>query len=205
MGKKDKKIDAYIAKSAPFAKPILKHLRVLVHKSCASVEETWKWSFPNFMYNENILCSMAAFKKHCSFGFWLGALMKDPNGMLLTGHNKTAMGNLGAITSVKDLPSDKILSKYIKEAMSLIDAGAKLPKKENSGVKTLKIPTYLLTELQKNKDAHTTFHDFSYTNKKEYVEWITEAKTEETRNKRLETAIEWMAEGIIRNWQYLKC
>src|SRR5437762_1791858 len=125
MPTKDKKIDAYISNSADFAKPILNHIRQVFHKACPAVVETWKWSFPHFMYNNSILCSMAAFKQHCAFGFWLGSMMKDPEGKLLRGKDKTAMGNLGKIQSVNDLPGDKILTQYIKEAMSLIDKGVK--------------------------------------------------------------------------------
>lgn len=146
---------------------------------------------------------MAAFKQHASFGFWLESKMKDPNKILSRGKERTGMGHLGKITSVKDFPSDKIIIAYIKEAMALIDKGEKLTKDKPKTA--LKIPTYFKTALSKNKKALNTFEGFSYSNKKEYVLWVTEAKTEETRAKRLKTAIEWMAEGKIRNWKYLKC
>jgi uncharacterized protein YdeI (YjbR/CyaY-like superfamily) len=201
----DKKIDAYIMKSADFAKPILIHIREQVHKACPDVEEGMKWSFPHFMYKDSILCSMASFKHHCAFGFWLGAVMEDPNKILRSGENKTAMGHLGQLTSLKDLPSDKVLKAYIKEAMSLIDKGVKLEKKPSAETKKeLKVPTYFMNALKKNKKALNTFEKFSNTNKKEYVEWIDGAKTEETRESRLETALEWMSEGKIRHWKYAK-
>ncbi len=202
----DKRIDAYITKAADFAKPILVHLRQLIHETCPAVTETMKWSFPHFEYNGSILCSMAAFKQHCTFGFWLGSLMKDPNKILTPVGERTAMGHLGQIKSVSDLPSKKILVQYTKQAMKLIDAGAKLTKQSSpSTPKTIDIPDYFMKLLKKNKKALAAYEAFSYTNKKDYVDWITEAKTEGTRNKRMTTAIEWMEEGKIRNWKYLKC
>ena len=197
------KIDAYIEKSAPFAQPILEHLRELVHKACPDVEETIKWGFPHFEY-KGILCSMASFKQHCSFGFWKATLMKDEKG-LMEQVGKTAMGHFGKITSMKDLPSDKIITSYIKEAMRLNDEEIKLvPKTKSPAKKPLAAPPELLAALKKNKAALKTFEGFSPSNKKEYIEWIVEAKTETTRGKRIETAVEWMAEGKIRHWKYVK-
>jgi uncharacterized protein YdeI (YjbR/CyaY-like superfamily) len=199
----EKRVDAYIEKAAPFAKPILKQLRKVVQTACPDMVETIKWSFPNFDYKGSILCSMAAFKQHCAFGFWLGALMKDPDGILDAAGERTAMGHLGQIKSVDDLPSDKILTKYIHQAMELIDKGTKLPKKPSPAIdKTVIVPEYFLTALQANKEAQKRFEAFPYSHKKEYVMWITEAKTEATRQKRIATAIEWIAEGKGRNWKY---
>ena len=203
MGKKDDRIDSYIEKSQAFAKPILNHLRKLMHKACPEVEETVKWSFPHFDYH-GIMCSMASFKKHCTFNFWKGDLMTDPHHVFITS-GETAMGQFGRISELSDLPTDEILIEYIKEAMKLNEAGVKLPSKPKTKTKRkLYIPDYFLEAVKKNKKAAQTFENFSYSNKKEYVEWITEAKTEATRNKRLATAVEWMAEGKIRNWKYLK-
>lgn len=205
MAVPNKKVDDYITLSAEFAQPILWHIMELVHKACPDVEETFKWSFPCFMYKGNMLCSMAAFKQHCSFGFWLEAKMKDPHKVLSRGKQREGMGHLGKITSVKDFPSDKIMIAYIKEAMALIDKGEKMTKAAPKPKTPLKIPAYFKTALSKNKKALNTFENFTYSQKKEYVVWVTEAKTEETRNSRLKTAIEWMSEGKIRNWKYLKC
>ncbi len=202
MPTKDPRIDAYISDAAEFAKPILNHLRALVHKNCTEVQETIKWSFPNFDYNGSILCSMASFKQHCSFGFWLAAVMKDPYKLFITGEDKGAMGHLGPIKSLKDLPSDSILGVYIKEAMALTDKGAKLPKKEKTISKEVEVPDYFIKELKRNKAAYTAFENFSPSHRKEYVQWITEAKTDETRNKRMATAVEWLREGKSRNWKY---
>jgi len=202
MGRMDPRIEAYIAQSADFAKPILNHLRQLVHNGCPEAEEGMKWSFPHFMYKGAILCSMASFKQHCAFGFWRRDLKFTVTG---NENSEEAMGQFGKITKLSDLLNEKTMLKYIKEAMKLQDSGVTSPAKPRpKEKKELKIPDYFMAALRKNKKALATFENFSPTNKKEYVEWITEAKSEETRAKRLETAIEWMSEGKIRNWKYLK-
>lgn len=203
MSTKDKRIDAYISKSADFAKPILNHLRALVHIACPDAEETMKWSFPHFDYKEEMMCSMAAFKEHCAFSFWKASLMKDPK-LLNNAKSETAMGHLGRITSLRDLPADKTMISYIKEAIKLNDDKVKIVKAKPVEKVPLIIPDDVKIALKKNKKAQTTFENFSYSNKKEYVQWITEAKSEDTRNKRLTQAVEWMAEGKIRNWKYVK-
>jgi uncharacterized protein YdeI (YjbR/CyaY-like superfamily) len=199
MGKKDARVDAYIDKAQPFAKPILNHLRELVHKACPEAEETIKWSFACFDY-KGAFCSMAAFKEHCSFGFWKAALMKDAN--KLKNNQATAMGHLGKIKSLTDLPPDKIILDYIKEAKKLNDENIKLPPRKKTVAQELVVPDYFTKALSKNKKALQGFEKFPPSHKKEYLQWITEAKTEETRNKRMTTAIEWIAEGKGRNWKY---
>jgi uncharacterized protein YdeI (YjbR/CyaY-like superfamily) len=201
MGKIDPRVDAYIGKSAEFAKPILTHLRALIHKACPEVQETIKWGFASFDY-KGPLCSMAAFKQHMSFGFWKASLMKDAE--KLKGNQEEGMGHLGRITSMKDLPSDKALIGYIKEAATLNEKGIKLPPKKKTEAKEVIPPDYFLKAVKKNKKALSTYDNFSPSCKKEYIMWVTEAKTDETRNKRLETAVEWMAEGKQRNWKYMK-
>jgi uncharacterized protein YdeI (YjbR/CyaY-like superfamily) len=205
MNKKDPRIDSYIEKSADFAKPILKHFRALVHKTCPDIEETMKWSFPHFDYQGSMLCSIASFKHHCAINFWKAALMTDAEKLIGMAKTEEAMGHLGKITSLKDLPKDAVLVKYIKEGMKLNEQGIKLSKRTKTTIqKELEIPDYFLKALSKHKKAIKTFDAFSYTNKKEYVVWITEAKTENTRQKRMATAIEWISEGKIKNWKYLK-
>ncbi|MBK8611614.1 MAG: YdeI/OmpD-associated family protein [Chitinophagaceae bacterium] len=202
MIKKHKDTDTYIAKSAGFAKPILNHIRALVHKACPDAEEKLKWGMPFFDYKGEMMCHMAAFKQHAVMSFWKAPLMKDP---LLVENAKaeTAMGHLGRITSLKDLPSDKKITGYIKEAMMLTDKGIKLPSKTKSPVnKELVVPEYFTKALSKNKKAKQVFENFAYSHKKEYLMWITDAKSDETRNKRMATALEWMAEGKGRNWKY---
>src|SRR3954451_2816346 len=198
MGKKDPRVDAYIEKSADFARPILRKLRKLVHAGCPDVEETMKWQFPHFMYH-GILCSMAAFKEHCSFGFWKGRVMKT-----LQGYTKAdkAMGRYGRITSLDDLPNDKVLLEQIKEAARLNAEGVKTPKAPAKPKKPLRIPSYFGLALKKNAKALATFENLSPSHKREYIEWITEAKTTATREKRIASAMEWLAEGKSRNWKY---
>lgn len=201
MAKKEKALDAYIAKSADFAKPILNHIRELVHKTCPEVEEKMKWSFPHFDYKGEMMCSMAAFKQHAVFGFWKAALMKDPV-LIENARSETAMGHLGRLTSVKDLPSDKKMIAWIKEAMKLNEQGIKAAKPKPTEKKELVVPDYFVKALNNNKKAKQVFDNFAYSHRKEYLQWITEAKTEETRNKRMATALEWIAEGKGRNWKY---
>lgn len=207
MGKKDARVDTYIAKAPEFAKPILEHLRDLVHTVCPEVEETWKWSFPNFMYSGDILCGIASFKQHCAFGFWKEAIIPDTDGILdLT--QRTGMGSLCKIRSLEDLPSDKILTKYLKVAMKLNEDGIKVtkkPKPTEKEKKELVVPDYFVAALKKNKTAHKVFEAFSYSHKKEYIQWFEEAKTPLTREKRVAQALEWICEGKGRNWKYEKC
>lgn len=203
MVKKDLRIDSYILKSADFAKPILTHLRKLVHLTCPDVEETIKWSFASFDY-KGPLCSMASFKNHCAFGFWKASLMKDKT-LIANAESESAMGHYGKITSLKDLPSDKKIIAHIKEAMILNEKGIKLPpRKTPANKKEIVVPDYFLKQLKLNKTALTTFNAFSPSHKREYLEWIVEAKTDETKNRRIKTAIEWMSEGKSRNWKYMK-
>ena len=195
MATKNPGVDAYIAKAAPFAKPILRHLRKLVHSGCPGVEETLKWSTPHFVY-EGMLCGMAAFKSHCAFGFW--------NGALAFPGRTDAMGHFGRITSLADLPVDRVMIGYIREAARLNESGTKLPLRARRVRKALAIPADLVATLKKSPKARDTFESFSPSHKREYVEWITEAKAEATRKRRLDQAIAWMGKGKPRNWKYMK-
>jgi Bacteriocin-protection, YdeI or OmpD-Associated/Domain of unknown function (DU1801) len=200
MAKKDERIDAYIAKSAEFARPILTYLRDLVHATCPDVEETIKWSFPHFTY-KGMMCGMAAFKEHCSFGFWKHSLVIGT----AVGKGEGGMGSFGPITKLSDLPPKKVLTGYIKKAMELNATGVKKAAPPKKPPKPVVVPDNLARALSKNAQARATFEGFSPSNKREYIDWITEAKTEATRSRRLETAIEWMAEGKPRNWKYMNC
>jgi uncharacterized protein YdeI (YjbR/CyaY-like superfamily) len=200
MGKKDPRVDAYIGRSADFAKPILTHLRSLVHAGCPDVEESVKWGFPHFTH-KGILCSMASFKEHCAFGFWKGKLVLGEDRVAA----EKAMGHFGRITTISDLPGDKTILRYIRAAVELNEAGIPSPTRSRTKEKKpLKVPAYFKTALAKNKKALATFKGFSNSNKKDYVEWVTGAKTEETRQSRLTTAVKWLAEGKIRNWKYAR-
>jgi uncharacterized protein YdeI (YjbR/CyaY-like superfamily) len=203
MGKKDPRIDAYIEKAADFAKPVLKHFRKLVHQTCPDVEEKWKWSFPHFDYHGGPLAHMASFKQHCAIGFWKASLMKNNEMLMTAAKSEAAMGHFGKITSIKDLPKDSVIVKFIHEGMKLNEMGVKIAPKK-SAAKPVEPPSDFLKALAKSKKAQQTFDAFSNSHRKEYVEWITEAKTEETRNKRIATAVEWMSEGKSRHWKYAK-
>ena len=204
MATKDPRIDAYIAKSADFAKPILSHIRELVHQGCPESEETLKWSMPFFTY-KGMLCHMAAFKSHCSLGFWKSKLVMG-NENSSSNDEKDGMGQFGRIGSLKDLPSDKKMLAYVKEAKRLNDEGIQKPSKPKpKGPRELAIPAELSAALKKNKKASAAFEGFSYSHKKEYVDWITEAKRDETKSQRLATTIAWLAEGKSRHWKYANC
>lgn len=203
MNHTDPRVDAYIVKSASFAIPILEYLRALVHETCPDVKETMKWSFPNFDYKGSILCSMASFKQHCSFGFWLESKLDDPDGLLAVNKERVGMGSLGKITAFEDLPSAEQLQAFILQAMQLIDNGVKQAKAPKpAAVKELVVPDYFREALEDNEAALQTFNNFTHSQRKEYVDWVTEAKTEATREKRMATSVEWLAEGKIRNWKY---
>jgi len=200
----DPRVDAYINKSAAFAQPILEHVRELVHKAVPNVEEAIKWSMPFFTYKGQHLGGMAAFKQHCSFGLW-GSYMRE----LMKKDGLTpeeGMGSFGKLTAKKDLPSDKVVTGYIRQAAAFIDDGAKTMQRPKKAARPApQTPAELAAALKKNKAAQKVWTDFSPSCQREYVDWITEAKTDATRNRRLETAIEWMAEGKPRNWKYMNC
>jgi uncharacterized protein YdeI (YjbR/CyaY-like superfamily) len=199
MGTKDTRVDAYIAHSADFAQPILSHVREVVHAACPEVEETIKWGFPHFMCN-GMLCGIASFKQHCTLNFWKGALILEDGGS-----EEQAMGQFGRITSVSDLPPDEVLAGYFRKAMALNEAGTKAPSRSSRKAAPEPVaPEYFMAALKQNGSALTTFEGFSPSHKREYIQWVTEAKGEDTRKRRLETAIEWMSEGKPRNWKYIK-
>jgi uncharacterized protein YdeI (YjbR/CyaY-like superfamily) len=199
MATKDPRIDAYIARSAAFAKPILKHLRKVVHVGCPDVEETIKWQFPHFDY-KGVLCGMAAFKQHCSFGFWKEGLIFDGTKPA----EKTAMGSFGCIKSLADLPNERTLIGYVKKAVALNEAGIKAPGRTKPQKREpLEVPGYFTAALKKSAKARKTFEAFAPSKQREYLEWVTEAKREETRNERLATSITWLSEGKARHWKYM--
>lgn len=200
MGQRDPRIDAYIGKSAEFAQPILGRLREIVHEACPDVEETLKWSSPSFVYAGGILCGMAAFKQHASFGFWKHALV-------MGSEPRDGMGSFGKMTSMRDVPSKKVLVPLIRKAMQLNEDGVKTPGvRESSAPKPPPaMPADLAAALKKNAKARKHFDSFPPSQQREYTEWISEAKREETRSKRLAQALEWLAEGKRRNWKYENC
>ena len=201
MGSKDPRIDAYIAKAAPFAQPILEQLRAQVHAACPEAEETMKWSMPHFMYRDRILCGMSAFKQHASFGFWQGRQVVGEKAS-----DERAMGQFGRITSLAELPRKARLARYIKQAMRLTEQGTPAPRAERRERKApAPVPADLAKGLAANRKAKATFEGFAPSHRREYIEWIEDAKREETRARRLEQAIEWLAEGKQRHWKYQNC
>lgn len=201
MSAPDSRIDTYINKSAPFAQPILRHIRRLIHKACPDVEETIKWGFPHFDY-KGMMISTAAFKAHCTLNIYKAALIA---GLETDPEVANAMGQFGRITTVGDLPDDEKLLAFFREAKRLNDENIKLPQKaKDTVVKELLVPECLQEALKENPLAAETWEKFAYSHRKEYVNWINEAKTEATRNKRLATTIEWLSEGKTHMWKYSK-
>jgi uncharacterized protein YdeI (YjbR/CyaY-like superfamily) len=200
MATRDPRIDAYIARQADFARPLLETLRDTVHLACPDVEETVKWGMPTFMHAGGILCGMAAFKQHASFGYWKHALVLGEDAP------RDGMGSYGRMTSLTDLPPKKTLLAHLRKAMKLNEDGVKTPAARKAAPKPAPAaPDDLVAALKKNKAAKATFDAFPPSCRREYVEWISEAKREETRNRRLAQAIEWMAEGKRRHWKYEAC
>jgi uncharacterized protein YdeI (YjbR/CyaY-like superfamily) len=200
MPKIDPRIDAYIRKAKPFAQPILTHIRKVVHAAVPGVEETMKWSSPHFDY-KGMFCGMAAFKAHVGLGFWKGALLQEhlpgPGGL-------SSAGQFGKIASLADLPSDRDLARILKIAKKLNDDDVKAPPMRKGPRPALKAPADLQAALARNKKAKATFEGFAPGQRREYIAWVTEAKQAATREARIKTAVEWMAEGKIRHWKYVK-
>ena len=199
MPSTDARIDAYIDSKPAFAAPILRHLRAAVHRACPDVEETLRWSMPSFNYKGQILCQMAAFKEHAIFGFWRGTEVTD------AAERPAAMGQFGRITSVEDLPANAELEELIRKAAALIDSGTKSPRAVKQPKATIEMPADLAEALAASLDAKATFEGFPPSGRRDYLEWVVEAKRPETRAKRIAQAVEWMAEGKRRHWKYEKC
>ena len=197
MANHDPRVDAYIAKAAPFAQPVLEHIRAAVHANCAQIEEGIKLSMPFFSYKGSPLCMMAAFKQHCGFGFWLSEKVTGEAA-------EDGMGQFGKLTSVADLPSKKQFADFVRRAMALNEAGIRLkkPKAETKPAPSLRAALAVEFAKKKNAVARTHYDAFSPGKQREYVEWINEAKTDVTREKRIASALEWLAEGKSRHWKY---
>jgi len=197
--KTDPRIDAYIARQADFARPILEHLRSVLHEACPDCEETLKWSSPSFMYKGKILAGFAAFKAHATFGYWSGSqvLESDPD-------KPSAMGQFGRLASLGDLPPRATLIELTRKAMTLVDAGVK-PARSKAVKAPFTVPQDMRAAIDAAPAAKATFDGFSPSQQREYVEWVTEAKRDETRAKRLHQTLEWLAEGKRRNWKYENC
>jgi uncharacterized protein YdeI (YjbR/CyaY-like superfamily) len=200
MGTRTKAFDTYIKSKPDWAQPILNTIRDTVHDACPDVEEEMKWSSPTFMYN-GIMCGMVAFKNHCAFHFWKGELFMGRK----MGGELGAAAQLGKLTSVKDLPPKKVIKDYVKQAMALNEQGVSIKRPAKKATKKkAEMPDYFMAAIRKNKKALAAYEGFSPSHQWEYIEWITDAKGEDTRNRRVAQAVEWMAEGKPRNWKYMR-
>ena len=200
MPQPDPRIDAYIAAAPDYARPILERLRTVVHEACPDVEEAMKWGMPTFLYAGGILCSMAAFKQHASFGFWKHALVMGE------GTPREGMGSFGRMASLRDVPPKKTLVPLIRKAMALNAQGVKATSARKTGPRPPpQAPPDLAAALAQNPAARATFERFPPSQQRDYVEWLTEARREDTRRRRLAQAIEWLAAGKPRNWKYMNC
>jgi uncharacterized protein YdeI (YjbR/CyaY-like superfamily) len=197
---RDPRVDAYIDRQAEFAKPILEKIRDAVHSACPQCEETLKWGMPAFTYKSRILVQMAAFKAHATLGFWQGEAVVGE-----TEKRREAMGSFGRLTGVSDLPSETELHALVAKAMALVDAGGKAPRPVKHPKPPAETPPDLAEALAANEAARNAFDQFPPSCRREYVDWLTQAKRPETRAKRLAQAVEWMAEGKRRNWKYEQC
>jgi uncharacterized protein YdeI (YjbR/CyaY-like superfamily) len=204
---RDPRVDAYIEKAAPFAQPILNHLRKLMHQACPHVTESIKWGMPFFLQQGIVLGNMAAFKQHCAFGFW-GSQMKkalDKDGL----RSSEAMGALGRITNLKDLPEEKTLLAYMRQAGELVQTGERTKSIDrsmrSSSPKPVRVPPELAAALKKNKAANKAFAAFPPSHRREYSDWVADAKRPETKQKRVTQAVTWIAQGKSRNWKYQNC
>ena len=202
MSNRSPQVDQVILKAAAFAQPILTHFRDLVHAVCPEVEEKIKWGMPFFVYKDDNLCHMAAFKQHCAIGFWKAKLIDEK--LVAKAKTEEAMGNFGKITSLKDLPSDKLLTKWIKAGMQLNDAGIKLTKPPVEKNKPVEVPADIQKVINKNAKAKKTWIAFSNSHRKEYIQWIIEAKTSITKEKRITTMLQLLEEGKERYWKSAK-
>ena len=192
MGKRDRRIDAYIAKQQDFAKPIITFVREVMHEACPDIEEDLKWNSPAFIYQGAILAGCAGFKQHVQFGFWKhDVVVGARNGM-----------GFGKVTSIEDLPTRKQLLGHVRKAMKVQESGVKSPLMAKRKRKAIPMQADLQAALARNKKARATFEGFSPSHQREYLEWITEAKGADTRARRVRQAVEWMAEGKARNWKY---
>jgi uncharacterized protein YdeI (YjbR/CyaY-like superfamily) len=201
MGQFDERIDAYIAKSADFAKPILIHIRQVVHRASPLINETVKWGMPFFDYKGPV-CMMAAFKQHCAFGFWKASRLNDPDGWLKGSDAEAAAGSFGRIASLHDLPSDEALIGFIHQMIALNESGVKEVKKPSAPKAELPMPADFDKLLRGNLAARGHYEKFSPSNKRDYLEWFAEAKTDATREKRIQQAMEQITEGKSRHWKY---
>ncbi|ASU33344.1 DUF1801 domain-containing protein [Mucilaginibacter xinganensis] len=203
MEQYDARVDAYIEKAAPFAKPILEQIREIVHKTSPLITETVKWGMPFFEYKGPV-CMMASFKQHLGFGFWKASRLNDPKRLIRGSDEEAAAGSFGRIEKMEDLPPAEALADFIRQIMAINESGVKEPKKTVAPKPEIAMPADFNDLLSGNPKALEHFFNFSPSKKKEYLEWIVESKSDATRQKRMEQALEWISEGKSRHWKYQK-
>ena len=196
---RDPRIDAYIAKAQPFARPILEHVRSRVHAAAPEAEETVKWGAPGFTINGKILLMMAAFKAHAALNFWRGQELRGGEA------NAEAMGQFGKLTSVDDLPGDAELDRLIREAAELAKTAPAPRKTKHAPKPKPDMHPDFAKALAAAPKAKATLDGFPPSAQRDYLEWIAEAKQDATRDKRIATAVEWLSEGKRRHWKYQNC
>ncbi|MES2006117.1 MAG: YdeI/OmpD-associated family protein [Bacteroidota bacterium] len=203
MAQLNKKVTEYISNSAEFAQGIMEHLRQIIHETCPDAEEDIKWGTPHYSYKGDHLCMMGGFKNHCSFSLYKAEFIKDKEIMLSVKAGKK-FGYMDKLKSIADLPSKKILVSLLKEAMTINEKGIKKEKPVSDKPKLVETPDYLIQRLSTDPKAKEIFNTKSNSFRKEYIVWISDAKTDETRQKRLAEAMEWIAEGKSRFWKSKK-
>ncbi len=201
MGQYNERVDAYIAKSPDYAKPILVHIREFVHRAAPELTEIIKWGFPFFDYKGPV-CQMAAFKRHCAFGFWREKMLQDPKGFLKCDGEESSAGSFGPILSINDLPPEDVLIDFIHQAIAINEKGVKVEKKPAAPKPEITMPAEFESALNSSPIVREQYERFSPSGKREYLEWFADAKTDVTREKRMQQALEWIAEGKTRNWKY---
>lgn len=196
---RDPAIDAYIARAQPFARPVLSHIRERVHSAVPDVKETTKWSSPAFTINSQILLIMAAFKQHAALNFWRGQELGGDKA------NADAMGQFGRLTSVDDLPPDEELDRLIRDAVALAKTAPAPRKLKHAPKRPPQVHPDFAAALDRAPKAKAALEGFPPSAQRDYLEWISEAKQESTRQKRIATAVEWLSDGKRRHWKYEKC
>jgi uncharacterized protein YdeI (YjbR/CyaY-like superfamily) len=196
---RDARIDAYMEKAQPFARPILAKVRERAHAAVPGIEESIKWGMPAYLTGGKLVLITAAFKVHAALNFWRGQELESTHGAV------GAMGQFGRIRSLEELPDDAELDRLIREAAELA-ATAPAPRKTKHEPKPApELHPEFAAALARVPKAKAALDGFPPSARRDYLEWIGEAKQESTRAKRIASAVEWLNEGKKRNWKYEKC
>jgi uncharacterized protein YdeI (YjbR/CyaY-like superfamily) len=195
---RDPRVDAYIAKAQPFAQAILSHVRGRVHAAVPDAEETLKWSAPAYTLDGKILLITAAFKAHAALNFWRGQEIRS-------GATDEGMGQFGKLRSVEDLPPDDELDALIRTAAELAKSAPAPRKTKHAPKPAPEMHPEFAAALDRAPKAKSALDSFPPSARRDYLEWVADAKQDATRQKRIASAIEWLGEGKRRNWKYESC